>query len=251
MWMLYFAFLAVLAVCGFAAGEFIVRAKGAKPFAVQKVEMKVDPGGSLFTTHHTLGYAHSPGRYDVTLPSGYTFTITHGEDSLRLTREADFASLPGSSATGFGDEDHRQLWILGCSFTYGWSINDHETFPWLLQEALPDYSVVNFGVSGYGTIHSLRQFNTAIEERPKPSIVVLVYAHFHDMRNTFTRTWRKAVAPWNRMGLLRQPSVRLDESGLLDVSMVDVTYREWPFMRQSALIHFVESHYNEWAGQRC
>src|SRR5262249_26695941 len=43
----------------------------------------------------------------------------------------------------------------GCSFTFGLGVNDEDTWPWLLQERMPDYRVVNVGVNGYGTDQAL------------------------------------------------------------------------------------------------
>jgi len=129
-----------------------------------------------------LGYKHLPGRFRVKLGDGYTFTMTHRQDTLRITQ-------PASSYKTV--ELRPPLWIFGGSFTHGWSVNDEATFPWRVQEALRGFDVVNFGVSGYGQIQAILQFGQAIRSRHLPKVVVVTYAHFHDQRNTFSRAYRK------------------------------------------------------------
>ena len=222
-----------LAILG--AGEMLVRGAGWRPWSPADPGVQVTPGGRVARLHPTLGYTHLPGRFTVTLADGFTFSMTHGPDTLRIT-----------SAVDPGPPDGRpEIWILGCSATHGWSLNDNETYPWLLQEKFPRYRVLNFGVSGYGTLQSLIQFREALATgRPKPRLVILAYGDFHDARNTLARQRRKEVAPWNRLGPLRQPYARLAPNGQLQLAMTDVQFTEFPFMTSSALIDKLESTYN-------
>lgn len=225
------AALLVATVVTIGAGEMLVRASGWQPWRTPDSGITVTPGGRFVMQHPVLGYTHIPGEYMVTLPSGYSFHVTHGPDTLRVT---------GPART---DDTRPEIWIFGCSFTHGWALNDEQTYPWLLQEKLPGYKVVNFGVSGYGTLHSLLQFRAALE-RGRPAVAVLAYASFHDARNTFLRQRRKETAPWNRLGPLGQPYARLNKDGGLRLAMTEVTYEEVPLMRYSAFAHFLESQYN-------
>ncbi len=47
------------------------------------------------------------------------------------------------------------LLAAGCSFTFGHGLNDQDTWPWLLQEHLPEVHVMNAGCMGYGTDQAL------------------------------------------------------------------------------------------------
>lgn len=221
-----------------AGAEAVLRAMGAEPWRVRAISVEVHPGGKFFTRHPTLGYSHIAGEFDVTLRTGYTFHVTHSPDTLRITHPIEQVGEEGERRTG------EEIWIFGCSYTHGWSLNDEETYAWLLQERLPEYEVVNFGVSGYGTIHSLLQFRDALAART-PRVAILVYAQFHDDRNTFSRNRRKRLAPWNRLGPLVQPYARFDGEGELQYSMADVVYPEFPLMRRLALAHIIEQRYNE------
>ena len=75
-------------------------------------------------------------------------------------------------------------------------------------------------------------------------MVVYAYAGLHDERHTFLRNRRKTIAPRNRLGPLLQPYVRLDRHGHLRAAMVAVEYTEFPLMRYSAFVHFLEMTYN-------
>ncbi len=208
------------------------RLLGERPWTIKEVDITVEPGGSFFTKHPSLGYALLPGKFKVILKDSYSFDVTHLDDALRVTR-------PEESQTS-----KDEIWIFGGSITHGWTLNDEETFPWLIQSELPDYAVVNFGVPGYGTLHSLIQFKEALEQRRKPVIAVIAYASFHDRRNTFLRVRRKSVARYNKLGPQLQPYARLDDDGNLISSMAEVEYQEWPLMRYSAFVHVIEKLYN-------
>jgi hypothetical protein len=227
--------LMTLVVLG--AGEIVARLCGIKPYAVPRMEVLVEPGGRFYTLKSSGGYGQLPGAFDVTLPSGWKFHVTHDTNGLRVTRAA---SPPSDRPQKAG------LWIMGCSLTHGWSLNDPETFPWLVQQAMPEFDVLNGGVEGYSTLQSRLLFQELLETRGKPAVVVLAYGTFHDFRNTLVRERRKAVVAYNRLGPLQQPYARFKRGGELEYFMSPVEYTEFPLMRASALVHFAEQQYNRW-----
>lgn len=231
IFILYFSILIGLFLIGC---EIILRARGFKPYTPVELNIKIEPGGKLFCPHPTLGYAHLPGKFKVTLKGGYSFELTHLTNGLRATRPLN--------QTPAGD---KSIWIMGCSFTHGWSLNDNQTYPWLVQDALTNYDVLNFGVNGYGTVQALFQFREYLKSLKKPAIVVLTYAYFHDERNTFLRSWRKAIVPYNKLGTISPPYARFDKNGNIAFYTNPAIYNEFPFQRYSALIHFIEQKYNE------
>lgn len=215
--------------------EIFVRMRGIKPWHPEEIAIRVEPGNKFFRTDPVLGFTHLPGKFNVMLADGYTWTTTHQQDTRRITQPE-----------GASDSLHTggEIWIFGCSFTHGWSLNDNETYPWLLQEMYPQYKIVNYGTSGYGTIHFLYQLKEALKKGIKPKNIIVTYAAFHDERNTFLRSRRKDVAPWNKLGPVIQPYARIDKEGKLQYSFAKVEYREFPLMRQSGLIHLAEMLYN-------
>jgi len=192
--------VSVTIVTSLLCGEVVMRVAHIEPLQVESLTFEVEPideqrGESsseghvtnqrLFLPDEVLGYTHLPGRFNVKLSDDYTFTMTHRQDMLRITQPDDSEDKADGRAA---------LWIFGCSFTHGWSVNDEDTYPWRMQEMLPDHNVVNFGVSGYDQLHALLQFEQAIGSHPPPQVAIVTYAHFHDERNTFGRAYRKSTA---------------------------------------------------------
>jgi hypothetical protein len=133
---IYYVLLVLFAA---SIAEVGARVKGFRPWREPQFNIVVEPGGTFYTQHPTLGYITRPGKFKVTLAGAYSFEVTNLANSLRATRLVD--AHPAGSKKG--------IWIFGDSITYGWSVNDQDTYCWLLQEQLPDYEVVNFGVNGY------------------------------------------------------------------------------------------------------
>lgn len=228
-------FVLVLAAVVFTLGEVVVRLQGRKPWRPHVAwDMKVEPGGKIFRRHDTLGFVHVPGRIGVTFPTGYKVTVTNLDSGLRITHPLDT----------YGANGKEEIWIFGCSFDYGWGLNDNQAFPWLLQERFPEYEVVSFAQCGYGTLQSLLQLRDAFETRGEPSIAVLTYALFHAARNTLLPRWRKGFFYYNTLGPLQQPYARLGRDGKLRIRMSSAEYKGWPFMRHSALIHSLEEKFD-------
>ena len=219
-----------------AAAEFLARLIGIRPWTNEDLGIHVAPGGRLFTPHPALGYAQLPGSFVVTLRDGYSFALTHLPSGHRITHPL---------ATYTHTRSKPEIWIFGCSFTHGWSLQDQETYPWLLQARLPDHEVLNYGVEGYGTLHVLIQLWEALATQPPPHLVIYAYTSLHDERNTFLRKRRKYVAPWNRLGPLGQPYARLTPDGTLHYGFAPVAFTPWPLMSTSALVHFGEMLYDQ------
>ncbi len=215
--------------------EIILRLKGFKPYKPVELSVKIEPGGKLFCSDPDVGYAHLSGKFKVTLKDGYTFDLTHTTNGLRVTRPINENKTRKNS-----------IWIMGCSFTHGWSLNDDQTYPWLIQKKLTNYDVLNFGVNGYGTVQSFFQFRKFLKQFQKPSVVVATYAYFHDERNTFLRLWRKAIVPYNKLGQVTPPYARFDKDGNLIFFRNPVHYTEFPLQRISALMHFMEQKYDDY-----
>lgn len=216
--------------------EIVLRVAGYKPWEIENADVAIEPKGNFFTKDDELGYKHLPGKFKVTLNGNYSFNATHLNNSLRITHPLNTYNSQSTKP---------EIWIFGCSFTYGWSLNDEGTYPWLLQEKLPQYEIVNFGVNGYGTIHSYIQFEEALKQGNKPNIAVIAYAGFHDRRNTFSRARRKQMAAWNKLGFLLQPDAKLNKQKGFTYSMALLKYRELPLMRVSALMNFLDNNYNQ------
>src|SRR5262245_33331422 len=120
-----YASLLLTLVC---SSEGFLRLRGAQPWSVGNIRIRFEPGGTFYKLHPTLGYTHLPGVHTVTLEDGFAWVATHMENDLRVTHPLN--SYDPSSTK-------EEIWVFGDSFTHGWSLNDFETFPWLLQQRLP------------------------------------------------------------------------------------------------------------------
>lgn len=147
---------------------------------VSNIDVQRNPN-TMFVPDEYLGYADRPGSYAVRLRDNTTgrmhaFHVTI--DSL------------GNRITSLSPERHAGqpgIWILGDSFTYGWGNNDETTFPFFLQEFLPDFQVVNFGGNGYGNVQGYLQLKRSLEEtKLPPAIIVVVYGNYFNIRNVDT-----------------------------------------------------------------
>lgn len=213
-------------------GEVALRFTGQAPWNPPQRKLEVvEPGGHFFKKDPLLGYSMQAGKLKVRMDGTHEFDASHGKDLYRLTSYApDTADRP-------------EIWIFGCSFTYGWGVNDSENYPWYLQEMLPDYTIRNYGVSGYGTYQNLLEFERQLSQGKKPALVVLAYGSFHEQRNTCNRFWRKAIASQEVIQGLEYPWVRFGENEELVRGKMPLSYSPFPLMRLSALSHFLEVQY--------
>ena len=225
----------IIFLIGAVIGEFILRARGIRPIPQDRPSIRVTPGNTYYQKDTLLGYRHLAGQYDVTLKDKYTFRTTHDERGLRLTHPSKSDALADSMLS--------EVWLMGCSFTHGWSVNDEETFAWQFQAAHPEMKVINFGMSGFGTIHSYLQLQRELLQGRAPHTVVLAYANFHQERNILTYARRRTTARWNFLGTLTQPFARLDatEDTLVIRAAEEVLYNEWWLSQYSSLAFYLQS----------
>lgn len=199
--------------------------------------VKLDPAKPYYRNDPALGYLPLPGSFKITLPGPYTFRITHAENGLRITRPT------GSQVANKKGE----IWLFGCSYTEGWTLNDEDTFGWLLQAGITNYEVVNFGVSGYGNVQSLIQLREGLKNGVKPAVVVLNYASFHDRRNTLARSWMKQRVisrPNAYLKDVKLPYMKWSANQEPELLYQPIEYHEVPLARYSALANTLDETYN-------
>jgi len=219
-------------------GEIIMRINGFPPMERDLGLLVVPRQAHMYNPDPDLGY---------TLVPNQTLTITH-------TRNMGTASAPPltwsftTSSLGHRmthaptfQSSGKEIWIFGCSFTFGWSVSDDESFPWLLQNDLPTYEVINFGTPGYGTLQGLIQLKEALEKGRTPELVVLFYARFHNERNTLAPLYRRVNGfAWTRWGEREQPYVSWAD-GKMERKKGPVTYEPvFPFVQISALMNYLD-----------
>jgi hypothetical protein len=96
-----------------SSAELLLRVAGYKPLQIENVDVAIEPKGNFFTKDSELGYKHLPGKFKVTLNGNYSFHATHLNNSLRITHPFNTYNLQSNKP---------EIWIFGCSFTYGLSL---------------------------------------------------------------------------------------------------------------------------------
>lgn len=211
-------------------GEITARIMGHRPWREDVQTVKVEPGGSLYAKDATLGYRGRSGTFQITLKDSLRFTVTHDSLGWRQVLPT-IDTLP-------------EIWVLGCSFTHGYGVSDGEEYPAQLQQLVPGYSVRNYAMDGYSTLHNWFTLRDLLAQGRKPKIVILAYGAFHDQRNTANRYWRKALHGQQIADGLRYPYIRLDDKDSLHIHYDSLTYHPLPMQGYLALASLIEENWN-------
>ena len=106
----------------------------------------------------------------------------------RIT-QMDYSILVKINHEGFRDnytpqnvsDIMKRIWMIGDSFTFGYGVEEEETFSSILQKYLPLYDIVNMGVYGYATDQEFLLYKKKLQEEINPDIVVLQMFLSNDM----------------------------------------------------------------------
>ena len=140
------------------------------------------------------------------------------------------ASESGSVDVGYSIEQGRRatsarpaagplLIAAGCSFTFGYGVDDQDTWPWLLQERLSGFRVANVGTNGYGTDQALLAAERAASNPADPArVIVLGFGDFQIERNRSTQAI--VYYPWP----LAKPMFRTRGEGVESSGLVRFWY---------------------------
>lgn len=87
----------------------------------------------------------------------------------------------------------RTISIYGDSYTFGWALDDRETYPWLLQQRFSEHRVLNYGISGYSLYQMLLRLEQTIEH-DRPEIVVLGFTPDLEARSTNSYSYMRRLS---------------------------------------------------------
>jgi hypothetical protein len=156
-WGLVMAALSLLLALGVA--EITLRL-----FFKSRFAMVQDERNLLYRYDTQLGWFPIPNSRD-RVRASRTFTVAHNRNGFR-DAEPKATHQPG-------------IVFLGDSYTWGFDVEASERFTDLLQSRHPEWSVYNFGISGFGTDQEyllLQQYFDAY----KPKVVFLVFCCEND-----------------------------------------------------------------------
>lgn len=113
--------------------------------------------------------------------------------------------------------------VAGCSFAFGYGVNDDETLVAFLQKNMPGYAGYNYGVSGYGTQHLLLQTREKITPAEiKEGQGILIYFFIDNHINRLIGS-RRILKLWGE----NFPYFYLDENKELRQNGTFNTGRKW------------------------
>jgi hypothetical protein len=167
--------------------------------------------GAAYQFDPELGWFPVPNGAAPHITSNRTVSVKHNSLGLRERELSDIAA--------------DRILFLGDSFTYGFDAEVNERFSDLLQKELPQYGIVNAGVSGYGTDQEFLLMKR-LWNQINPKLVVLTFCVDNDRDdNTSSFRYRKNHKPY----FVRTPEGEWQVSGypLPRPKRDDVTFSAW------------------------
>lgn len=207
---------------------------GYRPYANTDYEVISTPKNPYIADNY-FGIQLNPGTFKLTLNKKVKFKATHKENGQRL--------IPGSDPKRTDN-----VLFLGCSYTYGYGVNDNKTFAAIAQKKHPDWNVENTAVVGYGTAQHLLQLRKQVQEE-SPKCVILCLSSVHFIRTVLSQNYRSNL----RIGYRRSSSnvdgrmngARFpyfdDYSGKEKHAKWEDLYSEIPGRYWSASINFIQN----------
>lgn len=138
-----------------------------------------------------------------------------------------------------------KLVMIGGSYTHGNAISDDETFPWKLQQMLPQLEVLNYSVGGYGTLQSLLKLQQVLPEIRQRKLIIYGLIRHHGIRNVATPEWIANLSKYSRNDLYI-PHVKFDRKQRIQHQPL-LHFSPFPLRQYSALIALLE---NSWISSR-
>lgn len=142
-----------------------------------------------------LGYRHRPGvkariRKKKKKTGETIFNVVYSTDPYR--RRTTIPNNPNDKA----------LLFLGCSYTFGWGVNDDETLPSQLAALMPGYQVFNYGQGGMGTSNVYQLMlskDLHKQDVPKKAAMIYLFLHVHIRRTLGVKSVAESFGqyfPW-------------------------------------------------------
>lgn len=212
--------------------EGVLRLLNYEPYSYKSFYIKSSPK-SFIINDSSLGFNLSPGTYSVNA-NGVKFKCSNNEFGLREV----IPKVKSDYKIGF----------FGCSFTFGWGVNNDENFCSLIQQETSK-EIINYGIPGTGTIQSLLKLKTLELNKNLPNEVIIVYCGFHAERNILSKyystTINKGILPTQNInntayfpfGSIKNNSLSINYTNTKDL------YRFWPLRENSSLINSLQTSY--------
>ena len=211
----------------FGSAELALRATGYAPLSPQ-TRASILSTPQAYQKDSQLGWTLKPGPHRFAPVSPQAPWTSATIESLG-NRSTEPQPLGHSGQT---------ILFLGDSFTFGDGLNDNQTYPWLVQQALPRSRVLNFAVPGYGTCQALLELqNLSNKIDLRGAVIIYGFSQFQERRNLPDPRIAWEFASVSTNGEYYAPQCSLDERGALAVTdAVTFTAPAVAFTRRSAVL---------------
>lgn len=165
----------------------------------------------------------------------YAFQLRHNLHMVIMDHNYRIAQQVTTNRDGFRIAGHLQnrkrIMVLGDSVTFGWGVNNGQSYPAQLQRLVgQDYQVLNYGVGSWGFAEYYLAYKRYVS-RVHPALIILGVFPANDFADLMNASWQgKAQGELPQPPLKRQ-DVFVDQQGFLQST--DWTYRV-PGLRELA-----------------
>ena len=159
----------------FALVEGVLWVMGYRPYHNNDYRVVSSPKDP-YIADEKLGIQLNEGVFNFVLNEKIKFTATHDSNGNRV--------IPSNN-----HDSNEKVVFLGCSYTYGYGVNDNESYPAITQEKHPEWNVQNTAVVGYGTAQHLLQLRELLEN-DSPVCVILGLSSVHFIRTVLSQKYR-------------------------------------------------------------
>ncbi|MBQ7567422.1 hypothetical protein IJT17_01295 [bacterium] len=80
-------------------------------------------------------------------------------------------------------KDRYRIALYGCSYTYGYGVEDQDSYPWVLNQAFPGILFDNYGVPDYGTWLSYLTMRDNFSKKRRYDLSIYAFIYDHIFRN--------------------------------------------------------------------
>lgn len=209
-----------------------------RPYQHESFQVRATPRNWL-EGDSLMGFRLGLGEFELIVNEGLSFRATH----LAEGRRDLGAFYQGPYPT--------KMDIHGCSYAYGYGLDDSLTLGSLVAKELPRYQVRNWAVPGHSTLHALLRLEQQIKENDLPHMVVLTYASFHAERNSLNAEFRRSLSlgfsqNTDSAHFQRFRYPYLDGDHEIKYQDWNTLYDHWPGRSHSALINAFQSTSEFW-----
>ncbi|MEL7533913.1 MAG: hypothetical protein AAFN10_21560 [Bacteroidota bacterium] len=211
---------------------------GYRPYQHEAFQVSAQPSNWL-EGDSIYGFRLGVGAFQLSINEKLAFNSKHLAEGRRYIGVQDYRdSLP-------------RIDFYGCSYAYGYGLDDSLTMAWQIRAALPNAYLRNWAVPGYGTTQSLLQLQAQLQRQDTPAVVVIAYASFHAERNSLNAEYRRGLSLGfsqntdpQHLTHFRYPY--LDADTVIRYQPWQGLYQHWPARSYSALVNAVQSSTEFW-----